>query len=75
MPLIDRMDDLALEATWEDLPKMTGWFKRSKAHASFGKAFYPMPGLSEFLSIAPLRPQRNDQKQSATVALLIGEMK
>jgi len=59
LPLIDRMADLAFAEMWEsDLPKVTGWFNRSKQRASFDKAFYTKSRLSEFLTIAPLRPSR-----------------
>jgi glutathione S-transferase len=58
LPLIDRMDDLAFASLWEDTyPRVTDWFKRSKARASFDQAFYPKSRLSEFLEIHPLRPQ------------------
>ena len=56
LPLVDRMEDLNFTAMWEDhFSRVTDWFERSKARASFDAAFYPKSRLSEFLEIAPLR--------------------
>tara|TARA_R110002096_G_scaffold12990_3_gene46199 strand:- start:12214 stop:13011 length:798 start_codon:yes stop_codon:yes gene_type:complete len=58
LPLIDRMEDLNFASLWEGkFPKVTDWFNRSKARASFDKAFYSKSRLSDFLQIFPLRPQ------------------
>lgn len=57
LPLIDRMDDLSFSEMWESyFPLVTDWFKRSRSRPSFSEAFYPQSRLSEFLTIAPLRP-------------------
>ena len=56
LPLVDRMEDLNFTAMWEDhFSRVTDWFERSKARASFDAAFYPKSRLSEFLEIVPLR--------------------
>jgi glutathione S-transferase len=55
LPLVDRMDDLNFANLWEDaFPAVTDWFQRSRARASFEKAFYVKSRLSEFLTIVPL---------------------
>ncbi len=56
LPLIDRMEDLGLNASWKgDFPNSFGWFNRSMNRPSFNIAFYPKSRLSEFLEISDLR--------------------
>lgn len=55
LPLIDRMEDLSFANMWTDnFPKVSGWFERSKARASYDTAFYSMTRLSDLLTIGPL---------------------
>ena len=47
-PLIDRMEDLGLEALWlDDHPGVDVWLKRMQARAAYGKAYYAGSRLSE----------------------------
>ena len=40
MPSIVRMEDLALQGQWTDLPRVTDWYRRLQARATFGITYY-----------------------------------
>lgn len=40
IPTIVRMEDLGLADMWEELPRVTDWYGRARARASFQAAFY-----------------------------------
>ena len=41
VPLIDRVEDLGLEALWlEKYPRVDDWLKRMQARPAYGKAYY-----------------------------------
>jgi glutathione S-transferase len=47
-PLIDRMEDLGLEALWEEEhPRVAAWLTRIQARPAYGKAYYHGSRLSE----------------------------
>jgi glutathione S-transferase len=46
MPALVRMNDLGLPA-WQNLPRVTGWFERIRAHTAFAPTYYPGSLLSE----------------------------
>ncbi|HZD91412.1 MAG TPA: glutathione S-transferase family protein [Pseudolabrys sp.] len=47
-PLIDRAEDLGLEALWcEDTPRVDDWLERMKARPAYGKAYYEGSRLSQ----------------------------
>src|SRR5262249_33920019 len=46
-PLIDRMDDLGMNALWAERPRFADWFKRIRARPSYVRAFCPGSRLSE----------------------------
>jgi glutathione S-transferase len=54
-PLIDRMEDLGMEALWEtDHPRVAEWLKRIQARSAYGAAFYHGSRLSEIYPELPL---------------------
>jgi glutathione S-transferase len=40
MPSVVRMEDLALEHLWRDLPKVSDWYRRLKARTAFAMTYY-----------------------------------
>ena len=47
-PLIDRLEDLGLEALWEDdYPRVADWLKRMQARPAYAKAYYHGSRLSD----------------------------
>jgi glutathione S-transferase len=47
-PLIDRLEDLGLEALWDEAhPRVDAWLKRIQARPAYAKAFHPGSRLSE----------------------------
>ncbi len=47
-PLIDRVEDLGLEALWlDDYPRVDDWLKRMQARPAYGKAYYTGSRLSD----------------------------
>lgn len=40
MPSVVRMEDLALEHLWQDLPKVSDWYRRLKARTAFAMTYY-----------------------------------
>ena len=46
-PLIDRLDDLGMQALWSKRPRFTDWLQRVRARPSYPKAFYEGSRLSE----------------------------
>jgi glutathione S-transferase len=47
-PLIDRIEDLGLEALWtDDHPRVDDWLKRMQARPAYGKAYYTGSRLSD----------------------------
>jgi glutathione S-transferase len=58
-PLLQRMEDLALDGLWSDAPAVGAWLGRVRARPSWGTAFMPgslltelVPGLSDRLRAA-----------------------
>jgi hypothetical protein len=47
-PLLDRIEDLGLEALWEDsYPRVAEWLARIQARPAYRKAFYHGSRLSD----------------------------
>jgi glutathione S-transferase len=47
-PLLDRIENLGLEALWDDShPSVSPWLARIQARPAYGRAFYPGSRLSE----------------------------
>lgn len=46
-PLIDRLDDLRMQALWAARPRFADWFQRVRARPSYTTAFYKGARLSE----------------------------
>ena len=40
LPTVVRMEDLSLADMWNDLPDLSGWFKRMQNRPSFATAYY-----------------------------------
>ena len=54
-PLIDRVEDLGLEALWlETYPRVDDWLKRMQARPAYGKAYYHGSRLSDQYPELPL---------------------
>lgn len=46
-PTIDRMNDLGLSETWNDLPAVCAWYEKIKAQPAYEKTYYKGTRLSE----------------------------
>lgn len=40
-PLLQRMEDLAMDSMWDDAPRVADWYTRIKARPAYKAAFYP----------------------------------
>ena len=40
VPTVVRMEDIGLAHMWSDLPRVTDWYRRIQARASFAIAYY-----------------------------------
>jgi glutathione S-transferase len=59
MPVIVRMDDLNLHATWTDNPEVSSWLESFRAHPAFRRTFYSGSLLTEkYPHLADLRRVR-----------------
>lgn len=49
IPVIDRLEDLALDQLWRDLPRVSDWWHRVKARPSHAAAYPPGSRLSDYM--------------------------
>ena len=60
MPVIVRMDDLNLHASWADKPAVERWFEHIRAHPAFKPTYYHGSLLTEkYPHLTELRHRRS----------------
>ncbi len=65
MPVIVRMDDINLNASWADKPAVARWYEHIRAHPAFKATYYHGSLLTEkYPHLAELRQKRAGAKQA-----------
>ena len=66
MPVIVRMDDINLNASWADKPAVARWYEHLRAHPAFKPTYYHGSLLTEkYPHLAQLRQGRGDAANAA----------